>query len=143
MRPCTIRRSSTKLVCAVALCVVLVCCLHDVSSQYYNYGGDGNAFWQTWQRRYWQQTTSYSSCGGVRYDTYRTVCCAGRVLPRVGGCGCCGRTVIRLVNRMCCHGSVTYRRIGYNSCCGGRGYNSNYYSCNGGSVVYNGYNNYA
>ena len=47
-----------------------------------------------------------------------------------------------VVVRMCCHGSVTYRRIGYNSCCGGRGYNSNYYSCNGGSVVYNGYNNY-
>ncbi|KAK2173540.1 hypothetical protein NP493_868g02002 [Ridgeia piscesae] len=140
-----------KISCAVALCVVLACCVHDASSQGYygGYGGYGNAFWNTYRRYYQTQTqtqtrvtTSYRSCGRVRYDTVRTVCCGGRVLPRMGGCGCCGRTMITLVNRMCCHGSVTYRRVGYNSCCGGRGYNTRYYSCQGGSIVGGGYNNY-
>ncbi|KAI0228628.1 hypothetical protein LSAT2_020896 [Lamellibrachia satsuma] len=140
------------MTCALAFCVVLACCLQDASCQYYqagypgygvSYGGDGNAFWTSYMRRYWQTrtTTTYSSCGGVRYDRARTICCSGRVLPRVSGCGCCGRTTYQVVNRMCCSGSVTYRRIGYNSCCGSRGYNSNFNSCNRGSVV-GGYNNY-
>ncbi|KAI0228627.1 hypothetical protein LSAT2_020895 [Lamellibrachia satsuma] len=142
------------MMCRVVLCLVLACCVQHASSQYFmggnpgyggysGYGGSGNAYWSSYMRRYWQTrvTTTQRSCGGVRHDTARTVCCSGRVLPRVSGCGCCGRTTYQVVNRMCCSGSVTYRRIGYNSCCGGRGYNSNFNSCNRGSVV-GGYNNY-
>ena len=67
-----VARSSMKMTCALAFCVVLACCLQDASCQYYqagypgygvSYGGDGNAFWTSYMRRYWQTrtTTTYSS----------------------------------------------------------------------------------
>ena len=51
---------------AVALCFAVACCAQGASSQSYwpaSYGGDGNAFWRSYMKRYYQPTvtTTYSS----------------------------------------------------------------------------------
>ncbi|KAK2173541.1 hypothetical protein NP493_868g02017 [Ridgeia piscesae] len=122
-----------KVICVVAVCLVLACSVQDASSLGWN---DFSSYWFPY---YWRtqttSVTSYSMCGAVRFDTVRHVCCSGRVLPRLDGCKCCGRTTYQVTERMCCEGTITYRLYGYNSCCGGRGYNSYTYRCCRGVII--------